>query len=97
MRRWGSVKKNLPQTMTSAPAAATGPDKWNKQMCLIRVFDELIYDTDPNLTNVRIGEDWTVWRRFQPRLPHEQGPAHPEKPAEMRFAFLNLNAMTIRC
>jgi hypothetical protein len=38
------------------------PDKWNKQMYRVRVFDELIYDTDPNLTNVLIGEDWTVWR-----------------------------------
>jgi len=38
------------------------PDKWNKQMYRIRVFDELVYDTDPNLTNVLIGEDWTVWR-----------------------------------
>ena len=25
-------------------------DAWNKQMYKIRVFDELIYDTDPNLT-----------------------------------------------
>jgi len=38
------------------------PDKWNKQMYRIRVFDELVYDTDPNLTNVLIGEDWSVWR-----------------------------------
>jgi hypothetical protein len=38
------------------------PDNWNKQMHRIRVFDELVYDTDPNLTNVLIGEDWTVWR-----------------------------------
>jgi hypothetical protein len=37
-------------------------DKWNKQMYRVRVFDELVYDTDPNLTNVLIGEDWTVWR-----------------------------------
>jgi hypothetical protein len=37
-------------------------DKWNNQMAKIRVFDELVYDTDPNLTNVLIGEDWTVWR-----------------------------------
>ena len=37
-------------------------DKWNRQMFRIRVFDELVYDTDPNLTNVLIGEDWTVWR-----------------------------------
>ena len=31
-------------------------------MYRVRVFDELIYDTDPNLTNVLIGEDWTIWR-----------------------------------
>jgi hypothetical protein len=31
-------------------------------MYRIRVFDELVYDTDPNLTNVLIGEDWTIWR-----------------------------------
>jgi len=37
-------------------------DKWNKQMFRIRVFDELVYDTDPNLTNVLIGDDWTVYR-----------------------------------
>jgi len=38
------------------------PDRYNKQMYRIRVFDELVYDTDPNLTNVLIGEDWTVYR-----------------------------------
>src|SRR5947199_7387796 len=42
--------------------AAPDTDKWNKQMYRIRVFDELVYDTDANLTNVLIGEDWKVWR-----------------------------------
>jgi hypothetical protein len=37
-------------------------DEWNKQMYKIRVFDELIYDNDPNLTNVLIGADWQIWR-----------------------------------
>jgi hypothetical protein len=37
-------------------------DAWNKQMFKIRVFDQLIYDTDPNLTNVLITEDWRIWR-----------------------------------
>ena len=37
-------------------------DAWNKQMYKIRVFDELVYDTDPNLTNVLIGENWQLWR-----------------------------------
>lgn len=38
------------------------PDAWNKQMYKIRVFDQLVYDTDPNLTNILITEDWKVWR-----------------------------------
>jgi hypothetical protein len=37
-------------------------DAWAKQMYKVRVFDELIYDTDPNLTNVLITEDWKIWR-----------------------------------
>ena len=35
---------------------------WANQMYKIRVFDQLVYDDDPNLTNVLIGEDWTIWR-----------------------------------
>jgi hypothetical protein len=38
------------------------PDAWNNQMYKIRVFDELVYDTDTNLTNVLIGNDWRIWR-----------------------------------
>jgi hypothetical protein len=37
-------------------------DAWNKQMFKIRVFDALIYDTDINLTNVLVTEDWKLWR-----------------------------------
>ena len=37
-------------------------DAWNKQMYKVRVFDELVYDTDPNLTNVLITKDWKIWR-----------------------------------
>jgi hypothetical protein len=37
-------------------------DAWNNQMYKIRVFDQLIYDTDSNLTNVLIGEDWKIYR-----------------------------------
>jgi hypothetical protein len=38
------------------------PEAWNKQMYKIRVFDELIYDTDVNLSNLLITEDWKIWR-----------------------------------
>ena len=37
-------------------------DAWANQMHKIRVFDQLVYDSDPNLTNVLIGADWTIWR-----------------------------------
>jgi hypothetical protein len=37
-------------------------DAWNNQMYRIRVFDQLVDDTDANLTNVLIGEDWKIWR-----------------------------------
>ena len=37
-------------------------DAWNKQMYKIRVFDALVYDTDINLTNVLITEDFKIWR-----------------------------------
>jgi len=42
--------------------SAPDTDSWNKQMYRIRVFDELVYDNDPNLTNVLIGPDWKIWR-----------------------------------
>lgn len=38
------------------------PEAWNKQMYKVRVFDELIYDTDPNLGNVLITQDWKISR-----------------------------------
>lgn len=70
-RKWegktGSLSWWLPVKMDEADRvakkiSAPDTDKWNKQMYRMRVFDELVYDTDPNLTNVLIGEDWTVWR-----------------------------------
>jgi len=41
---------------------APDADAWNNQMYKIRVFDQLVDDTDVNLTNVLIGEDWKLWR-----------------------------------
>jgi hypothetical protein len=38
------------------------PDAWNNQMYKIRVLDQLVYDADPNLTNVLVGEDWKIYR-----------------------------------
>ncbi len=70
-RKWqgksGSISWWLPVKMDEAERVekkieVPDSDTWNKQMYRIRVFDELVYDSDPNLTNVLIGEDWTVWR-----------------------------------
>lgn len=36
------------------------PDDWNKQMFRMRVFAQLAYDTDRNLGNVLITEDWKL-------------------------------------
>jgi hypothetical protein len=34
---------------------------WNRQMHSVRVFSQLIYDTDRNLQNVLITGDWKIW------------------------------------
>jgi hypothetical protein len=37
------------------------PEAWNKQMHKMRVFAQLVYDTDRNLGNVLISENWHLW------------------------------------
>jgi hypothetical protein len=34
---------------------------WNQQMYAVRVWHELTYDMDPNLTNLLITKDWQLW------------------------------------
>lgn len=36
-------------------------DSYNDEMYVLRVFDELIYNTDRNLTNVLIDQHWQIW------------------------------------
>jgi hypothetical protein len=70
-RKWkgdsGSLSWWLPVKMDEAERhkqnlTAPDADNWNKQMYKVRVIDQLVYDNDPNLTNVLIGEDWKIWR-----------------------------------
>jgi len=70
-RKWGgkvgSLSWWLPVKMDEAERykqklTPPDPDAWNNQMYKIRVFDNLVYDSDPNLTNVLIGENWQIWR-----------------------------------
>jgi hypothetical protein len=37
------------------------PEAWNRQMYRMRVFAQLVADTDRNLGNVLIGADWKLW------------------------------------
>lgn len=87
-RKWkgktGSLSWWLPVKMDEADRmqkklSAPDTDKWNDQMYRVRVFDELVYDTDANLTNVLIGEDWTVWRVDFTRAFRTQKSLHDPK------------------
>jgi hypothetical protein len=64
---WGAMAwwvpwKWMENTRLKEGAHPPDPDAWNNQMYKVRVFDQLIYDTDPNLTNVLITEDWKIYR-----------------------------------
>jgi hypothetical protein len=63
----GSLSWWLPVKMDEADRvkqkiAPPDPDAWDNQMYKIRVFDQLVYDDDPNLTNLLIGQDFKIWR-----------------------------------
>jgi hypothetical protein len=65
--RTGSLSWWLPVKMDEVERlkqkiAVPDPDAWDNQMYKIRVFDALVYDADPNLTNVLIGQDFKIWR-----------------------------------
>jgi hypothetical protein len=56
---WFPTKMNE-RTRLSKKIEPPDPDAWNKRMYKKRIFAELVYDIDPNLTNVLISEDWQI-------------------------------------
>jgi hypothetical protein len=36
-------------------------EEWNRRMYVVRVFDQLIYNFDRNLTNLLIDKNWRMW------------------------------------
>ena len=36
-------------------------DAWNRQMYVVRVFDQLIFNTDRNLQNLLTDKEWRIW------------------------------------
>jgi len=62
---------------------APDTERWNRQMWVVRLFDQLIYNTDRNLGNLLIDKDWRLWmidhtRAFklfnQPKSPKNLAP-----------------------
>jgi hypothetical protein len=85
-RKWegktGSLSWYLPIMMDEADryqrkTPVPDVEAWNSQMYKIRVFSQLLYNEDMNLTNVLIGYDWKLYMidftrafRLQTNLPH---------------------------
>ena len=69
-RKWngmtGAMSWWLPVMMDEATREAKNieppdMDAWNRQVNKKLIFAELVYDTDPNTTNVLISKDWHLW------------------------------------
>ncbi len=65
-RKSGSLQAWLENAMTETSRVSdniTAPDKilWSKQMWNMRVFDNLIYNTDRNQGNILYDSDWNLW------------------------------------
>jgi len=109
-RKWagkvGSLSWWLPVKMDEAERhkqklTAPDADAWNNQMYKIRVFDNLVYDSDPNLTNVLIGENWKIWRidftrAFRPfnELTDPKGLVRCDRHLLEKLKDLDANALT---
>ena len=81
--------------------AVPDPDAWNNQMYKVRVLDQLVYDSDPNLTNVLITDDWKIWRidftrafRLHKELKGVSDLAHCDRQLFAKLKVLNQDELT---
>jgi len=74
------------------------PDQqdWNDQMYVVRVFDQLIYNTDRNLGNLLIDKQWRIWMidhsrafRMQDSLKEEKNLVKCERTLLEKMKALN--------
>ena len=109
-RKWkgetGSLSWWLPVKMDEAERhkqklTAPDADAWNNQMYKIRVFDQLVSDSDPNLTNVLIGENWKIWRidfsrafRLNKELKNPEDLVRCDRQLLEKLKGLDANALT---
>lgn len=63
--------------------SAPNTDCWNAQMRLIRVFDQLIENTDRNLGNVLITKTWRIWAIDHTRAFRRS--STPRSPANLTY------------
>jgi hypothetical protein len=85
MDEGGRVKKKL-----SAPEEKSR--YWSQQLHMLRVFDQLIYNTDRNLGNMLIDHDWRIWAIDHTRAFRKntklRTPAHVTRCDRLVFARL---------
>jgi len=109
-RKWkgdsGSLSWWLPVKMdekerVAQKIAVPDPDAWNNQMYKVRVLDQLVYDSDPNLTNVLITDDWKIWRidftrafRLHKELKSASDLAHCDRQLFGKLKALNQDELT---
>jgi hypothetical protein len=92
---WLPVKMDEKQRVADK-IAVPDPDAWNNQMYRIRVLDQLVYDSDANLTNVLITDDWKIWRidftrafRLHKELKSTSDLAHCDRQLFVKLKALN--------
>ncbi len=75
---------------------------WNSQMHRIRVFSQLIYDTDRNVQNILITGDWKLWiidftRAFRTvrKIPEEEDLLKCERGLYRRLRELGKDAVSL--
>lgn len=49
------------RTRLAREVAIPDVEAWNRQMWAVRVFDQLIYNTDRNLGNLLVDREWRLW------------------------------------
>ena len=58
---WIDDVKMDEDTRQAKKAQSPDQDGWNKQMHIVNVFDQLIYNVDRNKTNLLIDKNWQIW------------------------------------
>ncbi len=75
-------------------------ENWNKQMYIVRIVNQLISDSDPNMGNLLITKDWKIWtvdrsRAFRPnkKLENPKSLTRCERSLLARLRELNRNLL----